>query len=68
MLVFALYELYKQEGTKFIARFKALLAAGNTKSVREHLSDFGFDITDPSFWELGAKQATRFLEEFKALI
>ncbi|MFW9925834.1 MAG: M3 family metallopeptidase [Candidatus Thorarchaeota archaeon] len=68
MLVFALYELYKQEGEKFIERFKDLLAAGNTKSVREHLLGFGFDITDPSFWELGAKQANRFLDEFKKLM
>jgi oligoendopeptidase F len=68
LLVFALYEVYKQEGSVFIERFKELLAGGNTKSVRDHLKDFGFDITDPKFWELGAKQANRFLEEFKKLI
>ncbi len=68
LLVFALYEVYQQEGPVFVERFKDLLAAGNTKSVREHLKDFGFDITDPKFWELGAKQASRFLEEFKNLI
>ncbi|MHA1949288.1 MAG: M3 family metallopeptidase [Candidatus Thorarchaeota archaeon] len=68
LLVFALYELYQQEGAGFVQRFKGLLSAGNTKSVREHLMDFGFDITDPSFWELGAMQASRFLEEFKKLI
>ncbi len=68
LLVFALYEVYKQEGPVFVERFKDLLAAGNTKSVREHLLDFGFDIADPKFWELGAKQASRFLEEFKNLI
>ncbi len=68
MLVFALYEVYQEEGDKFVERFKDLLAAGNTKSVREHLMDFGFDITDPFFWELGAKQADRLLEEFKKLL
>jgi oligoendopeptidase F len=68
LLVFALYESYIQEGEGFVERFKDLLAAGNTKSVREHLADFGFDITNPSFWELGAKQASRLLEEFKKLI
>jgi oligoendopeptidase F len=68
LLVFALYELFQQEGAGFVERFKELLSAGNTKSVREHLMDFGFDITDPSFWELGAKQASRFLDEFKKLI
>ncbi|OLS31395.1 MAG: hypothetical protein ThorAB25_03210 [Candidatus Thorarchaeota archaeon AB_25] len=68
LLVFALYEVYKQEGPVFVDRFKDFLAGGNTKSVREHLLDFGFDIADPKFWELGAKQANRFLEEFKKLI
>jgi len=68
MLVFALYEVYKQEGEKFAERFRGLLAGGNTKSVRDHLKDFGFDITDPKFWELGAKTANHFLDEFKKLL
>ncbi|MFX1578333.1 MAG: M3 family metallopeptidase [Promethearchaeota archaeon] len=68
MLVFAQYAIYKQEGPKFAERFRGLLAGGNTKSVRDHLKDFGFDITDPMFWELGAKQANYFLQEFKKLI
>ena len=68
MLVFALYEVYKQEGSEFISRFRDLLGRGSTKDVRDNLLDFGFDINDPTFWELGAKQANRFLEELKALL
>lgn len=68
MLVFALYEAYKQEGPAFLGRFKELLGGGNIKSVRQHLKDFGYDLSDPSFWELGTKQANRFLDEFKRLI
>jgi len=68
MLVFALYEVYKQEGSAFISRFRDLLGRGGTKDVRDNLLDFGFDINDPSFWELGAKQANRFLEELKKLL
>ena len=68
MLVFALYEVYKQEGDAFKSRFRDLLGRGSTKSVRDNLLDFGFDISDPSFWELGAKQANRFIEELKALL
>lgn len=68
MLVFALYEAYKQEGESFLKRFDELLGGGNTKSVRQHLKDFGYDLSDSAFWELGAKQANRFLEEFKKLV
>jgi oligoendopeptidase F len=68
MLVFALYEAYKQEGPTFLERFRGLLGGGNTKSVRQHLKDFGYDLSDPAFWEMGAKQADKFLEEFKKLV
>ena len=68
MLVFTLYEVYKQEGDAFISRFRDLLGRGGTKDVRDNLLDFGFDINDPAFWELGAKQANRFLEELKKLL
>jgi oligoendopeptidase F len=68
MLVFALYEVYKQDGSGFAERFKDLLAGGNTKSVREHLLDFGFDITDSKFWEFVTKQASRFLKKFQKFV
>jgi len=68
MLVFALYEVYKEDGAAFKSRFRDLLGRGSKKSVRDNLLDFGFDISTPSFWELGAKQANRFLQELKALL
>ena len=68
MLVFALYEVYKEEGDAFKGRFRDLLGRGSTKSVRDNLLDFGFDISDPAFWALGAKQANSFLEELKKLL
>lgn len=68
LLVFALYEVYKQEGPNFTERFRDLLGRGGTKSVKDNLKDFGFDITDPAFWQLGIKQANSFLEELKSLL
>ncbi len=68
MLVFALYEVYKQEGASFIPKFKDLLGRGATKSVNDTLLDFGFDINSPAFWELGAKQANRLLDELRSLL
>jgi oligoendopeptidase F len=68
MLVFALYESFKEKGNEFKAPFKKLLSRGNSMSPQESLAEFGYDITKSSFWELGAKQADRFLEEMKNLI
>ncbi|MHA2142451.1 MAG: M3 family metallopeptidase [Candidatus Thorarchaeota archaeon] len=68
MLVFALYELFKEKGGEFKAPFKKLLAKGNSMSPQESLAEFGYDISKPSFWELGAKQAGQLLREMKKLI
>ena len=68
MLVFALYEAFKERGDDFKAPFKNLLSKGNSMSPQESLAEFGYDISKPSFWELGAKQADRLLEDVKKLI
>jgi oligoendopeptidase F len=61
LFVFALYQLYKEQGESFIPKLKGLLAAGSSKSPRELGAELGFDITDETFWEKGMKQAERFI-------
>jgi oligoendopeptidase F len=68
MLVFALYEAYKEGGPEFAERFKTLLGIGGSMSPHDQLLEFGYNIADPSFWELGAKQADRFLKELRELL
>ncbi|TFF92014.1 hypothetical protein EU545_02235, partial [Candidatus Thorarchaeota archaeon] len=68
MLVFALYEDYQKAEEDFAGRFKKLLATGGSKSPREQIDEFGFDISDPSFWSLGSKQAERLLDQLKKLV
>ncbi|NHI82843.1 MAG: hypothetical protein EAX81_00880 [Candidatus Thorarchaeota archaeon] len=68
MLVFALYETYKQEGSTFVERFKKLLSKGGSQSPHDQLLEFGYDISDPAFWELGTKQAERFLSDLRELV
>lgn len=68
MLVFALYEDYQKGDEDFAGRFKRLLATGGSKSPREQIAEFGFDISDPRFWDLGSRQAERLLEELKKLV
>lgn len=68
MLVFAVYEAYQSGEADFNDRFKRLLSRGGSMSPRDQIAEFGFDLTDPSFWKLGPKQADRLLSEFKKLI
>ena len=62
LFVFALYELYKEQGENFIPKLKRLLAAGSSKSPRELATELGFDIAKETFWEKGMKQAERFID------
>ncbi len=68
MLVFALYEAYKEGGDDFTERFKKLLGMGGSMSPHDQLLEFGYNIADPRFWELGAKQAKRFLKQLQELL
>jgi oligoendopeptidase F len=61
LFVFALYQLYKEQGESFIPKLKGLLAAGSSKSPRELAAELGFDIAKETFWEKGMKQAERFI-------
>jgi len=62
LFVFALYQLYKEQGKSFVPKLKRLLAAGSSKSPRELGSALGFDITNEKFWEKGMKQARDFVD------
>jgi len=62
LFVFALYQLYKEQGESFIPKLKGLLAAGSSKSPHELGAELGFDITDETFWEKGMKQAEKFID------
>ena len=62
LFVFALYQVYKEQGKSFVPKLKRLLAAGSSKSPRELAAELGFDITDETFWEKGMKQAAKFID------
>jgi oligoendopeptidase F len=61
LFVFALYQLYKEQGENFVPKLKRLLAAGSSKSPRELGAELGFDIADETFWDKGMKQAEEFI-------
>ena len=62
LFVFALYQLYKEQGDGFVPKLKRLLAAGSSKRPRELGAELGFDITDEAFWEKGMAQAKQFID------
>lgn len=62
LLVFALYQIYKEQGADFTPKLKRLLAAGSSKSPRELSREVGLDISDEVFWEKGMKQALELIE------
>jgi oligoendopeptidase F len=53
LLVLALYRRYQEEGSRFVDRYLALLAAGGSQSPAELLEPFGISLADPGFWQGG---------------
>ncbi len=68
LFVFALYQLYKEEGKSFVPKLKRILAAGSSKSPRELSAELGFDITEEAFWQRGMKQAKAFIDMLEETI
>ncbi len=66
LLVLALYGLYKsEECDDFIEIYTSFLSAGGSRSPKELISKFGFDIDDKEFWKIGIEEIRKLLKEFK---
>jgi oligoendopeptidase F len=68
MFVYALYQKYREEGKKFVPKFKALLSAGSSISPVEVGKIVGLDVTKSDFWKLGMKQYQHFIEELEKIV
>jgi oligoendopeptidase F len=55
LLVLALVQKYKQEGSAFVPRYLELLSSGGSDAPHKLLAKMGVDVNDPSFWELGLR-------------
>ncbi|MBM4385025.1 MAG: M3 family oligoendopeptidase [Deltaproteobacteria bacterium] len=53
LLVLALLGRYDAEGAPFIAKYRALLAAGGSETPSVLLARVGLDVTDAKFWDGG---------------
>lgn len=68
LLVLALYGLYKeQKDDKFVEKFVRFLSLGGSKSPKELVGIFGFNIEDEAFWQIGLNEIDKLVREFEEL-
>ncbi len=68
LLVLALYGLHKSGKSKnFKENYLKMLSLGGSKSPKELVGLFGFDIEDKNFWQFGIKEIEKLVGEFLAL-
>ena len=53
LLALSLFQRYKKEGKDFVPSYTSILAAGGSKKPEKLLSEYGFDIRSPKFWQEG---------------
>lgn len=53
LLALSLFQRYKKEGRDFVPSYINILAAGGSKKPENLLSEYGFDIRSPKFWQEG---------------
>lgn len=64
LLALSLFQRYKKEGKDFVPSYINILAAGGSKKPEKLLSEYGFDIRSPKFWQEGFDYVN---EQVKAL-
>ena len=53
LLALSLFQRYKKEGNDFVCTYMDILASGGAKKPEDLLSEHGFDIRQPKFWQDG---------------
>ncbi|HVP17176.1 MAG TPA: M3 family metallopeptidase [candidate division Zixibacteria bacterium] len=68
LFVYALYQKYLEEGSRFVPKFKKMLSAGSSVSPLEIGKIADLDVNDPDFWKLGTKQYEHFINELEKIV
>ncbi len=68
LLVMALFGLYRQQKESFVPRYLEFLRSGGSKTPKELVGLFGFDIESRHFWEQGISEIRLLVQELKALL
>ena len=67
LLALALYSRYLREGAAFVPNYLELLAAGGSVRPAELLKRYGYDLSDPAFWQSGYDYLAGKVEELRRL-
>ncbi|MFN8435616.1 MAG: M3 family oligoendopeptidase [Anaerolineales bacterium] len=67
LLVYALYQQFKQEGESFKPKYLKILSAGGSEAPERILSEAGVNIRDPKFWQGGFDFLERLVSELEKL-
>jgi oligoendopeptidase F len=68
LIVLALYDLYKQQGSSFAPKYLEFLSSGDSATPQDLLSRLGVDLNDADFWNGGFRVIQGWLEQFEALV
>lgn len=66
LLSLALFGLYKNDKKDFVPKYTEFLSAGGSKSPKDLVKIFGFDIEDTAFWKFGINEVKTLLSEFES--
>ncbi len=67
LLALSLFQRYKKEGKDFVPSYINILAAGGSKKPEKLLSEYGFDIRSPKFWQEGFDYVNQQVKALSAL-
>lgn len=68
LLVLALFGLYKSgKCENFVEIYTKFLSLGGSKSPKDMVAMFGFDINKEEFWDIGMNEIKKLVDEFIAI-
>ncbi len=67
LLVLALYRKYQEQGESFVPDYERILAYGGSASPEAVISEAGFDMSSPDFWQAGFDLLEEMLDELEKL-
>jgi len=68
LLVFALYQMYLEEGQDFVPKLKTLLEAGSFQSPLDITRSIGIDIESADFWQKSIIYIQDMVDELEAVV
>jgi len=67
LMVLALYQQYKEQGSAFTPKYLKILAYGGSASPNDILTEAGIDISSPEFWRGGFRVLETMINELEAI-